>query len=323
MFSQLDGHFSQGQGHPLIRLATEDWLVVLLTMLSAGTNQVSYGRSLTVFLALAFMAAICTCFTFLLLAANSAQGDLPRTALWGVVHNLCVPGESQHHDPKPFLQVDLHGGIESGFAILRAPREGIKFLLIPTTQISGIESPIVRGPNATNYFASAWEHRTYIEEALHQSLPRDEIALAINSLVSRSQDQLHIHFSCVRVDVWEALHKYERRIRNHWALFNVSFFGHTYAAMWVSGEHLSPHNPFDLLENKLPGASQDMDNRTLVVIGFTRAEGAKGFVILADRANQEEESDDLGNGEELLDPSCDIAAMGNRAPGSLKGLGTE
>jgi len=269
------------------------------------------------------VASICACAAFLMFAADAAQRDLPPNTLWEVVHNLCVPGQSEYHDPKPCLQVDLHGGIESGFAILRDPRGGTQFLLIPTTRISGIESPIVRGPHATNYFADAWEVRTYINEALHQTLPRDGIGLAINSAVSRSQDQLHIHFSCVRVDVWEALHKYERRIRNHWAPFNVSFFGHTYAAMWVSGEHLSPHNPFDLLENKLPGASQDMANRTLVVIGFTRAEGTKGFVILADRANQEEESDDLGNGEELLDPSCDIAAMGNRAPGNMKELGTE
>jgi CDP-diacylglycerol pyrophosphatase len=302
----------------LIRLAAEDWLAFLLTMLSAGTNSVSYGRSLIVFLALALMASIFACITFLLLAANATQGDLPRNALWGVVHNLCVPGESLRHDPMPCLLVDVHGGIESGFAILKAPREGVQFLLIPTTPISGIESPIVRGPNATNYFASAWEHRTYIDEALHQSLPRDEIALAINSLVSRSQDQLHIHFSCVRADVWQALHKNERQIGDQWAPFHVSFFDHNYAAMWVSGEHLSPNNPFSLLEERLPGASLDMANRTLVVIGFTRADGTKGFVILADRAN--EESDDLANGEELLDPSCDIAATGNRAQISQKEL---
>jgi CDP-diacylglycerol pyrophosphatase len=92
-------------------------------MLSADTKQVSCGHSLTVFLALAVMAAICACVTFLLLAANAAQGDLPRNALWGVVHNLCVPGQSLHHDPNPCLQADLTGGIENGFAILRDPTE--------------------------------------------------------------------------------------------------------------------------------------------------------------------------------------------------------
>jgi CDP-diacylglycerol pyrophosphatase len=193
-------------------------------------------------------------------------------------------------------------------------------LLIPTTRISGIESPIVRGPNATNYFSSAWEVRNYISEALHLTLPRDGIGLAINSAVSRSQDQLHIHFSCIRVDVWEALHRNEGRIGNHWAPFNVSLFGHYYEAIWVPGEHLSPHNPFRLLAERLPDATRDMANRTLVVIGLTRAEGIKGFVILADQVNKE--SRDLANGEELLDNACHIAAMGNKAQSNLLEPGT-
>jgi CDP-diacylglycerol pyrophosphatase len=75
--------------------------------------------------------------------------------LWEVVHNVCIPGQSEHHDPKPGHQVDLNGGIESGFAFLRDPRGGTQFLLIPTTRISGIESPIACGPSALNHFASA------------------------------------------------------------------------------------------------------------------------------------------------------------------------
>ena len=154
--------------------------------LSHDTKQRSFSGCLTVFRGSAIVTAICACTAFLLLAGNAAQRDLPRNALWEVVRNVCVPGQSEHHDPTPCLQVDLNGGIESGFAILRDPRGGSQFLLIPTTRISGIESPIVRGPNATNYFASAWEVRTNVNEALHLTLPRDDIGLAINSAVSRS-----------------------------------------------------------------------------------------------------------------------------------------
>ena len=116
--------------------------------LSHDPQQGSFGCSLTIFRVLAVVAAICTCVPFLLLAADAAQGDISRDALWEVVHNVCVPGQSLHHDPNPCLQVDLTGGIENGFAILRDPRGGTQFLLIPTTRISGIESPTVRGPNA-------------------------------------------------------------------------------------------------------------------------------------------------------------------------------
>jgi CDP-diacylglycerol pyrophosphatase len=289
--------------------------------LSHDTKLGRFGGRLVAFCASVVVASICGCIASLLLAADAAQSGLPPNTLWEVVHNLCVPGQSEYRDPKPCLQVDLHGGIESGFAILRDPRGGIQFLLIPTTRISGIESPIVRGPHATNYFADAWEVRTYINEALHQTLPRDGIGLEINSAVSRSQDQLHIHFSCISPDTLRALHKNEGRIGDHWALLNVPLFGHYYIAMWVTGEHLSPYNPFKLLAERLPDAARDMGNRTLVVVGLTRSDGTKGFVILADQVNKRR--GDLAFGEELLDHACQIAAKGNKAHSGLLELGIE
>jgi CDP-diacylglycerol pyrophosphatase len=256
-------------------------------------------------------AAVCACVPFVSLANNGAQADLPRSALWEIVRNICVPGQSQNHDPKPCLRVDLGGGIEAGFAILRDPRGGTQFLLVPITRIIGIESPSIRGPHATNYFADAWEARTYINEALHQTLPRDGIGLAINSALSRSQDQLHIHFSCIRADVLDALRKNEGRIGDQWTPLNGPLLGHSYMAMWAAGENLEPHNPFKLLADRLPDATRDMGNRTLVVVGLTRRDGTKGFVILTDQVN--EHTGDLANGEELLDHACHIAAMGKQS----------
>jgi CDP-diacylglycerol pyrophosphatase len=282
------------------------------TGLSPKTKQGRVGGRLIVFWGFAAVTAIIACASFLLFAADAAQRELPPNTLWEVIHNVCVPGQSEHHNPSPCLQVDLNGGIKSGFAILRDPRGGTQFLLIPTARISGIESPIVRGRNATNYFASAWEARTYINETLRLTLPRDDIGLAINSVVGRSQDQLHIHFSCIHAEVLEALHKNEGRMGNQWAPLNVLLSGHHYMAMWIPGEHLSHSNPFRLLAEKLPNAAPDMGNRTLVVIGLTRAEGTKGFVILTDQVNKK--SGDLANGEELLDHSCRIATIGNKAP---------
>ena len=262
------------------------------------------------------LTLICAFAAFELFAAHATQRDLPPNTLWEVVHNLCVPGQSEYHDPKPCLQVDLSGGIESGFAILRDPSGGTQFLLVPTVRISGIESPVVRGPNATNYFADAWEVRSYIDDALHQMLPRDSVGLAINSAVSRSQDQLHIHLSCIRPDTLEALHKNEGKIGDQWAVLDAPLFGHHYTAMWVTGDHLSPNNPFKLLAERLSDAPRDMGDHTLVVIGFTRSDGTKGFVILADQVNKAR--GDLALGEELLDHGCQIAAKGIKPHSSLE-----
>ncbi|MGH9680232.1 MAG: CDP-diacylglycerol diphosphatase [Candidatus Acidiferrales bacterium] len=258
-----------------------------------------------VFRACAFVASIYVLTFAALGVAGAGQDSLPRNALWEVVHNVCVPGESALHNPRPCLKVDLSGGLEKGFAILKDPRGLAQFLVIPTAQISGIESPVILGSGAANYFADAWDARTFVNAALNRNLSRDGIGLAINSVLSRSQDQLHIHVACVQPSVFDALRKNQERIGSHWAPLNVSLLGRYYAAIWVSGEDLSRNNPFRLLAEKLPGAAGDMGSRTLVVIGWTRPDGTKGFVILTDRVNVA--GKDLANGEELLDRSCNIA----------------
>ena len=85
----------------------------------------------------------------------------------------------------------------------------------------------------------------------------------------------------------------------------VSFFGHRYEAMWVRGERLGSNNQFRLLAEGFPGGAQDMGDRTLVVVGSSRTNGAAGFVILEDQVNRV--SHDSAGGEELLDHSCRIA----------------
>jgi CDP-diacylglycerol pyrophosphatase len=287
-------------------------------MNSGITHRANRGKlsgRLIVFFASAIVAAICASATFLFLPADAGQREFPPNSLWEVVHNLCVPGEAVYHNPKPCLQVDLKDGIERGFAILRDPRGGTQFLLVPTTRISGIESAIVRGPHAANYFADAWESRSFIGKALHQTLARDGIGLAINSAVGRSQDQMHIHFSCVHPGTLETLRRNERTIGNQWALLKVPLLGHYYMARWVTGENLGPYNPFRLLVERWPEAARDMGNRTLVVVGLTRGDGTKGFVILAGQADKER--GDKALGEELLDNACRIAAKGSKARSDL------
>jgi CDP-diacylglycerol pyrophosphatase len=97
----------------------------------------------------------------------------------------------------------------------------------------------------------------------------------------------------------------EGKIGDQWAVVDAPLFGHHYVAMWVTGDYLSTNNPFKLLAERLSDAPRDMGNRTLVVIGFTRSDGKKGFVILANRVNKGRR--DLALGEELQDYGCPIA----------------
>ena len=250
------------------------------------------------------LLAICTVAAWLLSAATPAIS--PRDILWIIVHDECVPDQMKNHDPKPCVRVDLDGGIEKGFAILKDIQGHTQFLLIPTATVSGIESPLLLSGDTPNYFADAWEARRYINEALHRVLPRDNIGLAINSLPSRSQDQLHIHVDCIRPDVQVALQAHEGSIGDAWAQLDVPLSGRRYQAMWVPGETLDTNDPFRLLAQGIPGASQDMADWTLVAVGSNRANGAPGFILLADHVNRAD--NDTAHGEDLMDHSCAIAA---------------
>ena len=64
-------------------------------------------------------------------AAHAADPD----ALWKIVHNRCVPNQAQNHDPKPCAEVTLD------VAVLKDLVGVAQYLLIPTAQIAGMESP--------------------------------------------------------------------------------------------------------------------------------------------------------------------------------------
>jgi CDP-diacylglycerol pyrophosphatase len=222
----------------------------------------------------------------------AAQAD--ANALWDIVHGQCVPDQQQHRDPKPCAAVSLFGG----FAVLKDLVGPAQYLLIPTRQIPGIESPVLLAPFARNYFADAWRARGFVEQAVGHAMPRETLSLVINSQVGRSQNQLHIHIDCVRSDVRDALQRMAPSIGWRWAVLDEPLAGPHYRAMRVAGPTLFGHNPFKLLAWGVPGARADMGQHTLVVVGMQFGR-VPGFVILDDQADVAH--GDWGNGEELQD----------------------
>lgn len=230
-------------------------------------------------------------------SAGVAHATSDPDALWRIVGSECVPDQQQHGDPAPCAMVDL----ERGSAVLKDLVGPNQFLLIPTTRITGIESPALLAPDAPNYFAAAWRARSFVDERAGWALPRDWVSLAINSKAARSQTQLHIHVDCVRADVRTALS--DHQVGPTWAPFPVPLAGHPYDAIAVSGQDLDAVNPFVLLADGVPGARDTMADRTLVVVGTVGADGQPGFVVLADRTDAG--TGDLAEGEELQDhASC-------------------
>src|SRR5271165_1097486 len=143
-------------------------------------------------------------------------------ALWHIVGERCVPNQQQNQSPKPCEQVDL----AAGYAVLKDIVGETQFLLIPTTRVTGIESPEILAPDAPNYWAAAWQARHFVEDRANRPLPRDAISLAINGVGARSQNQLHIHIDCIRLDVQAALREHAAAIDTHWSQFPAPLAGH-------------------------------------------------------------------------------------------------
>jgi CDP-diacylglycerol pyrophosphatase len=119
-------------------------------------------------------------------AANLAG----RTALWQVVR-ACTLDKTTLGSPLPCLDVNL----DDGFAVLRPPVGNPDTILTPTRRVVGLEDPALQAADAPNYFALAWGARRFLPA---REPPVDErVALAVNSVLARSQDQLHIHIGCL------------------------------------------------------------------------------------------------------------------------------
>jgi CDP-diacylglycerol pyrophosphatase len=216
-------------------------------------------------------------------------------ALWYVVNEQCVPDQQQFHSPKPCELVDL----AAGYVVLKDRVGDTQFLVMPTARISGIESPEILAPSAPNYWEAAWQARRYVVERAQRPLPREAISLAVNSASGRTQNQLHIHVDCTRLDVIATLREHAAAIGTAWTPFPLKLIGHDYMAMRIEQPDLAHVNPFALLADGIQGARTAMADYTLVAVGLT-----DGFVLLAGHATG---ITNRGSGEELQDHDCAAA----------------
>src|ERR1700733_15217342 len=96
----------------------------------------------------------------LLLVPVSGRAADP-SALWKIVSGQCVPHEETEHSPSPCSEVDIASGVEKGFVVLKDRNGVAQFLLIPTARISGIDDPAILAQGETNYWAPAWQARSF------------------------------------------------------------------------------------------------------------------------------------------------------------------
>lgn len=223
--------------------------------------------------------------------------------LWKIVNGRCVVDQKRFGHPAPCAEVDLAGG----YALLKDIVGQTQYLLIPTTRLTGIESPALLQPGTPDYFADAWAATGLVGQRLGHPLPRQDLSLAINSADGRTQQQLHIHIDCISIPVQAALARHADRLSASWTPFPELLHGHPYQAMRITGTSLGSADPFRLLAGQLPGARGDMGSYTLVVAGVMGRDGQPGFVLLAGKSDLPR--GDFASGEELQDHACAVGHL--------------
>ena len=226
-------------------------------------------------------------------------------ALWQIVHDACVPHVKAGEGPKPCESVDLSSGEEAGVAILKDLVGVAQMLAIPTRRITGIEDPQMLAPDAPKVFSSAWKAKALVEARLRHPLPREAIAIAINSKWARSQSQFHLHVDCVAKNVVDALAEYRSSLDETWRAMTVPLKGRIYFARRLNSADLSDVAPLRLLADGVEGASAHMDAYSLAAVGAT-FDGKPDFILLADQFSLE----GGGHAEDLQDHDCAIARIG-------------
>jgi CDP-diacylglycerol pyrophosphatase len=237
-------------------------------------------------------------FGLALIVPDPARAAHP-TALWRVVHDLCVTDKTLIGLPAPCLSVDLVRGV----AVVKDAGHATQLLLVPTNKVTGIESPSLLAPGSPNYWRAAWETRPAFEREVGHPVARENIGLAVNSRFGRTQDQLHIHIDCLRADVRQALRAHEREIGDSWSTLGFDLAGHRYRARRLDGADLGTRDPFKLLAED-DEARADMGRETLALVGVSFEGGAPGFVLLSDRADLPR--GDKAASEDLLDHGCGV-----------------
>lgn len=108
-----------------------------------------------------------------------------------------------------------------------------------------------------------------------------DISLAINSQYGRSQDQLHIHISCLNPQVKATLAAQKANFQQQWQPLPGGLLGHDYLVRRATAQELQQSGAFRLLAQEVPAAKDEMGRYGLVMTALPDGD----FLLLASKAD--------------------------------------
>lgn len=190
-------------------------------------------------------------------------------ALWQIVSEKCLPHQQSGGEPAPCQRVDQR----HRYAMLKDMHGPLQYLLIPIDRITGIESPGLLQSATPNYFALAWNERTLLAQRHGSPIDDRVLSLAINSQYGRTQNQLHIHISCLRPDVRQQLDQLTPKLSGRWQ--SITLRKHRYWLRALTPDELTRQSAFIRLADERPEARSEMGK-----YGLALAELSDGRLVL-------------------------------------------
>lgn len=233
------------------------------------------------------------------LITSAAHAD--SDALWNIISKECIPNQKTTDQPAPCAEVSFEQDGVHGYVAFKDRRGPLHYLLLPTSKITGIESPELLKLNSPNYFYQAWMAKKYSEMIYKNQIPDEDISLAVNSQIGRSQNQLHIHISCLRPDVKKMIRDNAQSIKKHWRIFPDKILGHHYLTRLITLEELKIENSFQIFSEMLKN-KKEMKNFGLGLVSFKNEKGESNYALLATAVDLVKMN--TGHIEEIQDHEC-------------------
>ncbi len=225
-----------------------------------------------------------------------------RQTLWLAVQ-ACVADFKLTGAPFPCLLVDLTGGEERGYVVLRTPFGRPDTILAPTRRVVGVEDPWLQSPEAPNYFDAAWRARPLLEGPGGRPPRPSEFALAVNSALMRSQDQLHIHLGCLAPAAQRWLPVLASRLPiGEWRRVDVALAGAAFWGLRTGRADLAGVEPFRLAAEGLADKIRN-PARLMILVAQVRIADNDESLILASYASASGSLSEA-SAEGILDPTC-------------------
>jgi CDP-diacylglycerol pyrophosphatase len=241
--------------------------------------------------------------SLLFLASPLAYAEDPNI-LWNIVHGQCVPAYNSSEQYTPCTLVD---GQERS-VVYKVDGDLYQYLILPTDKITGIEDPLLLSDATKPYFYQAWRSRELVSAKLNGHIREQDMALAVNAINSRSQNQLHIHLSCLSPKVRAVLDTIDMRQFDHkWQPLGKPLGGNNYSAIKLTSSELSKVNVFKLVHERVRQQGKEMQYSTIGLVNLDK----DNLLLLTASGSA---SSPVGAETDLLDHTC---ALSQRNSGRL------